>query len=122
MQCLSTEDPVTVLCSSIYIFTLNLGTNTLNFNHFRDSCVFSSPDDAKIIKVASSSLSAKRFFKGENDTGHTVSVPDRPEDAITKPAMNMMLSLSAQHHTRKDSRSDHMHIQASLWRFSQRDF
>lgn len=50
--------------------------------------MFLSPNDAKIIKVASSSLSAKRFLKGEDNTGHTVPVPDGPKDAVSKPAEN----------------------------------
>lgn len=62
--------------------------------------VLHSPNDAKIIKVASSSLSSKRFFKGENNTGYTVPVPDRPKDAVPKPAENITSLFSAQQHTR----------------------
>lgn len=50
--------------------------------------MFLLPNDAKIIKVASSPLSAKRFFKGEDNTGHTVPVPDGPKDAVSKSAEN----------------------------------
>lgn len=62
-----------------------------------------SPDDAKIIKVASSSLSAKRFFKGENNTGHTIPVPDRPEDTVSKPAetSHNCSQLSSTHSTKR---------------------
>lgn len=76
----------------------------------------SSPDDAKIIKVASSTLGAKGFLKGEDDTGHAVPVPDRPKDSVSKPAVNTVYSSSAQQHTQSNSTAvhDNMHKHLSL--------
>lgn len=60
-----------------------------------------SPNDAKIIKVASSALGAKGFFKAQDDTAYTVSVPDRPKDSVSKPAENTILLFQAPQHTKQ---------------------
>lgn len=52
---------------------------------------FSSPYDAEIVKVPSSSLSAEGLFEGQHHTGHTVPVPDRPKDTVPKPATQIPL-------------------------------
>ena len=46
-----------------------------------------SPDDPKFIKVAPTTLSAKGLFKGEDDTGDVVPVPNGPEDPVGKPGV-----------------------------------
>lgn len=45
-----------------------------------------SPDNTKLIKVATPSLSAKWLFEGQNDTGNVVTVPDGAEDPVSKSA------------------------------------
>ena len=90
MQCSGSEADVTNFSPFLDNFTLNLGTIAFNFTItlWRQTLgiLFPSPDDTKIIKVTSSSLSAEWFFKGEDNTGHAVPVPDRPEDPVPKPA------------------------------------
>lgn len=46
------------------------------------------PDNTKVIKVSSSPISSKGFFKSENDAGHTVPIPDRAENSVPKPGGN----------------------------------
>ena len=41
-------------------------------------------DDAKFIKVTSTALSAKRLFKGDENTGDVVPVPSGTKNAIAK--------------------------------------
>lgn len=65
--------------------TIQKGKDLLE-SDFEAAAMFLSPNDSKVIEVSSSTLSAKRLFKGENDTGHTVPVPDRSKDAVPKPA------------------------------------
>lgn len=61
-----------------------------------------SPDDAKVIKVASSPLCAEWFFKGEDNTGHVVPVPDWSKDSVPKPAgANITQLFSAQQHAQQ---------------------
>lgn len=69
--------------------------------NFSFVCSPLSPDDAKIVEVSSSALSAEWLFKGENDAGDTVSVPDRPKDSVPKPAQNATLLFQAQQNTKQ---------------------
>ena len=82
-----------LLVSFLYNATLILDSKALHFiitlQRQIQAILFPSPDDSKIIKVASSSLGPKRFFKCEDDTGQAVPVPDRPEDSVPKPATNI---------------------------------
>lgn len=44
-----------------------------------------SPNDTKVVKVSSATLSAKRLLEGEDHTRHAVPVPYGSKDAISKP-------------------------------------
>lgn len=48
-------------------------------------CTCLLPNDTKVIKVSSTTLSAKRLLEGKDHTGHTVPVPYGSKDAISKP-------------------------------------
>lgn len=43
------------------------------------------PDDAKVIKIATAALGAKRLFEGQHHTGHAIPVPDGTKDTVAKP-------------------------------------
>ena len=47
-------------------------------------------NNTKLIKVATSSLSAKRLLEGDNDIVYTVTIPERLEDGVSKPGMEVL--------------------------------
>lgn len=42
-------------------------------------------NNTKVVKVAAAALSPKGLLESEDHTGHTVPVPDRSKDTISKP-------------------------------------
>ena len=49
------------------------------------SMSMSSPDDAKLVKVAAPTLRSKRFLEGDDHAGNVVSIPYRAENSVPKP-------------------------------------
>lgn len=45
----------------------------------------SSPNDAKVIKVTSPALGAKRLLEADDNTGHAAPVPNGSKNPISKP-------------------------------------